>query len=37
MGFANAFTERKKKLKQKFMIDKYRKPAVSIPIKEQEA
>ena len=37
MGFANAYGERKKKLEQKSLIEKYRKPARTIELTEQEA
>lgn len=36
MGFANAYMDRKKKLEQKSLIDKYRKSTPSIQVKEQE-
>ncbi len=36
MGFSNAYMDRKKKLEQKSIIDKYRKPIATIQMKEQE-
>jgi len=36
MGFANAYMDRKKKLEQKSLIDKYHKSTPSIQVKEQE-
>jgi len=36
MGFANAYMDRKKKLEQKSLIDKYRKSMPSTIVKEQE-
>jgi Na+-translocating ferredoxin:NAD+ oxidoreductase subunit E len=37
MGFSNAYADRKKKLEQKKLIDKYKKPVQSFQMKEREA
>ena len=37
MGLANGFTEKKKKMEQKSLIDKYRKQTVPVEMTEQEA
>jgi electron transport complex protein RnfE len=37
MGFSNAYMDRKKKLEQKSLLDKYRKPVQSFQMKEREA
>jgi Na+-translocating ferredoxin:NAD+ oxidoreductase subunit E len=37
MGFSNAYADRKKKLEQKSLIDKYKEPVQSFQMKEREA